>query len=45
MWYGLPCSVWQPAYVAELLPDRMADLRAIVDYGLLNPKQLSNQNR
>ena len=33
------------ADVAELLPDRMADLRAIVDYGLHHPQQLPNQSR
>ena len=33
------------ADVAELLPDRMADLRAIVDYGLHYPQQLPNQSR
>ena len=33
------------ADVAELLPDRMADLHAIVDYGLHHPQQLPNQNR
>ena len=33
------------ADVADLLPDRMADLRAIVDYGLHHPQQLPNQSR
>lgn len=33
------------ADVEELLPDRMADLRAIVNYGLHHPEQLFNQRR
>lgn len=33
------------ADVAELLPDRMAELRAIVNYVLHHPKQVFNQNR
>ena len=33
------------ADVEELLPERMADLRAIVNYGLSHPKQLFNQRR
>lgn len=33
------------ADVAELLPDRMADLRGIVNYGLHHPKQVFNQNQ
>ena len=33
------------ADVEELLPDRMDDLRAIVDYGLNHPRQLLQQDR
>ena len=33
------------ADVEELLPDRMDDLRAIVDYGLNHPRQLPQQDR
>ena len=33
------------ADVAELLPDRMADLQAIVNYGLDYPRKLFNQNQ
>ena len=33
------------ADVEELLPDRMDDLRAIVDYGLNHPRQLAQQDR
>ena len=32
------------ADVEELLPDRMDDLRAIVDYGLNHPRQLTQQD-
>ena len=32
------------ADVEELLPDRMDDLRAIVDYGLTHPRQLTQQD-
>ena len=33
------------ADVAELLPDRMADLHTIVNYGLDHPRKLFNQNQ
>ena len=33
------------AEVAELLPERMAELRSIVDYGLHHPQKPPDQNR
>ena len=37
-------SKWT-ADVAELLPDRLVDLHAIVNYGLDHPRKLFNQNQ